>query len=56
MFIRDSPQEREKELTAEMKCDAGPPHNERQCHNNFISVPNRKARGINEQLIPKNYL
>ena len=45
-----------KELTAEMKCDAGPPDNERQCHNNLISVPNRNARGINEQLIPENCL
>jgi len=41
-------------LTAEMESNAGPPHNDRQRHNNLIFVPNRNASGINEHLIPEN--
>jgi hypothetical protein len=40
----------------EMKSNAGPPYNKRQCHNDLISVPNCNASGIGEYLIPENCL
>jgi hypothetical protein len=45
-----------KGLTVEMDSNGGPPHNDRQRHNNLISVPNRNASGIDEHLISENCL
>ena len=39
-----------KELTVEMESNAGPPHNDRQCYNNLISLPNRNASDRDEHL------
>jgi hypothetical protein len=44
-------QERRKEgPTFDAESSADSPYNNRQCHNNFISVPDRDASGIDEHL------